>query len=106
MRAPRFPRSLFFRLTGFAVLGLCLGGAKCGKGSSAPDGPSCQKEALHTEDGEVDKCDLQACDACFAECGANCVIMESYPPRYACSDKHSYVLYDFCEDWQYPGDGN
>lgn len=102
---PRF-RPTLFRLASFAVLGLCLGGAKCGNESEAPSELSCDKAALHTEDGDVDKCDLQACEACFAECGADCVIMEAYPPRYACSEKHAYSLYDFCEGWEYPGDGN
>jgi hypothetical protein len=106
MLARLVPRTSLFRLACFGVLGLCLGGAKCGGESTAPDGPSCETEVLRTEDGAADRCDLQACEACFAECGSDCVIMEAYPPRYACTEQHAYSLYDFCEGWEYPGDGN
>ncbi len=106
MPARRFARSSVFRLVAFALVGVCLGGAKCGKGGNNPDGPSCDDAALKTEDGTIDKCDLQACEACYAECGASCVIMDAYPPQYACSDAHAYTVYDFCEGWEYPGDGN
>ena len=87
-----------------AAVGLCLGGAKCGKGDSAsPDaGLDCQTAALQTEDGKVDRCDIQACQACVDECGEGCQKLDAYPPRYFCSEKHSYTLHDFCEGWEYP----
>lgn len=53
--------------------------------------------------GEPDGCDLAACVACAAECGGDCLVLESYPPQYQCADGGaSFDVYDTCPDWQPP----
>ncbi len=110
-RLPRGPSSVVRRLSATGALALTLlgaGGARCGGGASKDpgDGLDCDRAALHTEDGEVDTCDRQACQACVDECGSNCAVLESYPPQYACAEQHTYTVYDFCPGWQNPGDAN
>ena len=99
------PASPAVRAAVAALLFVCVGGARCGASSNGPDeGLDCDQAALHTEDGVVDACDRQACQACVDECGSGCAVLESYPPQYACQEQHTYTLYDFCPGWQNPGD--
>lgn len=59
---------------------------------------NCDIIAISTEAG-IDNCDLQACEACIAECGSDCLVLQSYPPIYSCDDI-DFDVYDFCEDWE------
>lgn len=69
-----------------------------GKGA----GFDCEEVAIPDADGNPDPCDVQACEACTDACGDGCMILESYPPQWACEDA-SFTVYDFCPDWTAPG---
>lgn len=60
----------------------------------------CAEVALRDGDGP-DACDLPACQHCVDACGADCMILESYPPQYSCGDT-SWTVYDDCPDWTPP----
>ncbi|NOY28442.1 MAG: hypothetical protein GXP62_21505 [Oligoflexia bacterium] len=55
---------------------------------------------MTTADGEIDDCDLQACQAAFGDgCTEPCAIEDSLPPRYISDDGTAWDVYDFCPDW-------
>lgn len=68
----------------------------CGEDTDALD---CEEVAIRTAEGEVDECDLQACQACEEACEVGCLILESYPPQYSCEGEGTWDVYDFCPDW-------
>jgi len=53
-----------------------------------------------TADGEVDECDLQACEAAFGDgCRRQCIVYQSRPPTYVGEDGEEWNVFDFCPDW-------
>jgi hypothetical protein len=64
----------------------------------------CESIAITDPSGAPDACDVSACQACVDECGRDCVVLESYPPRYACEGggSEAWDVYDFCPDWEPP----
>jgi hypothetical protein len=62
------------------------------------DGFSCADVAMHDADGRLDPCDLEACERCVDSCDGDCLILESYPPRYTC-ESASWDVYTTCPDW-------
>lgn len=67
-----------------------------------PSESDCEDIAITNADGEVDACDLQACEACADACGEPCAVLESYPPQYACEDGSTFTASDECPDWEPP----
>lgn len=61
----------------------------------------CVDAAMRDVNGDPDGCDLSACVSCVDECGVDCLVLESYPPQYACEDV-SFDVYDFCPTWEPP----
>ena len=59
---------------------------------------NCDEVAMRDDAGDPDPCDVDACQACVDECGAECAILESFPVQYACPDA-SFTVTDFCPDW-------
>ena len=80
----------------FALFVLTGCGGKADSGSADLD---CEAVAITTADGEPDSCDVSACQTCVDTCGADCTILESYPPQYSCGDEGSWTVYDYCADW-------
>ncbi len=70
------------------------------KDSSAPF--DCAAVAVTNEAGDPDPCDVAACETCVDTCGTGCLVLESYPPQYACDDAGSWSVYDTCPNWQAP----
>lgn len=70
-----------------------------------PADSGCEDLAIHDADGNVDDCDLAACEACAEACGAPCAILESFPPQYSCDAGGSWTVYDECPDWEPPDTG-
>lgn len=79
-----------------ATLAACDPGGK--GGGDATGGFDCEAIAIRDADDNPDPCDLEACTACVDECGVDCVVLESFPPQYACPDE-SWTVYDFCPTW-------
>jgi hypothetical protein len=69
---------------------------------SAPPVFDCEKVALADGLGDPDPCDVAACQACVDACGAECVVLDSYPPQYSCDGSQSFDVYDACPDWTFP----
>ncbi len=60
----------------------------------------CEEIVLTTADGEVDACDLQACEAAFGDgCTAPCMVLQSLPQQYVDDDGVAWDAFDFCPDW-------
>ena len=64
-----------------------------------PEEPDCLPVVMTTASGEIDDCDLQACEAAYSGCTEAPMVLESYPPQYVCGDQGPYDVYDFCPDW-------
>ena len=65
---------------------------------------TCDQVAITDESGGPDPCDVAACQTCFDTCGgATCMVLESYPPQYACEGGGSWSVYDVCPSWVMPG---
>ena len=62
----------------------------------------CEKVALEDGLGDPDPCDVDACQACVDACGADCAVLESYPPQYSCDGTNAWTVRDFCPDWTFP----
>jgi len=67
-----------------------------------PADSDCEALAMRDADGNVDPCDLQACEACDDVCDEHCVVLESFPPQYACDGEGTFTVYDECPDWEPP----
>ncbi len=80
----------------WALIGMSVGGCVLG---TPPVESDCEEMAIHEPDGDVDDCDLAACEACFDACGDACAVLESFPPQYAC-EEGSWSVYDACPDWE------
>lgn len=70
---------------------------------SEPPASTCEDLAIPDESGGPDPCDVAACETCADSCAEPCMILESYPPQYACEGAGSWSVYDVCPDWQMPG---
>lgn len=62
----------------------------------------CSDVAIHDGSGQVDACDVEACETCVDACGIDCAVLESYPPQYSCGGGASWTVYDTCPDWEPP----
>jgi len=60
---------------------------------------NCDNIAIRDDDGAVDSCDKQACEACVDFCGLDCAVQQSYPPQYSCPSIGAYTVHDFCPEW-------
>lgn len=86
-------RSLLF----VALTGCSFGGAPLRQ-----DPLDCEAVAIRDAAGDLDPCDVAACEACNDVCDEGCMVLESYPPQYACAGHDSFTVYDECPDWQMP----
>lgn len=64
---------------------------------------ACPEVAITDATGAPDPCDVAACERCVEGCGGDCLVLESYPPSYACDGGASWSVYDTCPNWQPPG---
>lgn len=71
--------------------------------AGAPDGPplSCRQVAQRDDQGQLDACDLGACETCVGACGEDCRVEGDHPPRYTCPGT-SWDALDVCPDWLLP----
>ena len=67
-----------------------------------PEDDDCEALAIRDADGNVDPCDLQACEACDAVCDDHCLVLDSFPPQYACDGEGTFSAPDECPDWAPP----
>jgi hypothetical protein len=75
-------------------LALCCG---CGDKVTFPD---CEALVMTTPSGDIDECDLLACEAAFGDgCIEPCVVNQPMPPQYIDDDGRAWTVYDFCPDW-------
>lgn len=80
-----------------AALAACSGGSR-DTNTSTTTPLQCADIAMKDDQGAVDPCDLQACQACADACDGDCVVAQSYPVQYHCPEG-SWTVYDFCPDW-------
>lgn len=81
------------RLLVSLLLTFCLG---CGDELTFPD---CEELVMTTADGELDECDLQACEAAFGDGCTECVVLQSFAQQYVDDDGERWDVFDFCPNW-------
>lgn len=79
-----------------------LAGWLVGCDPATPEPVDCESVAIRDALGEADPCDVAACQACEDACDEGCMVLESFPPQYACEGGDSFTVYDECPDWQMP----
>ncbi|MGK3984937.1 hypothetical protein WME99_17955 [Sorangium sp. So ce136] len=70
-----------------ALAAVALGGAAlgCGGGYDVEDARAAC-DALVGQVATSDKAAYDDCMECHLECGAECAVLESFPPQFACPD--------------------